>query len=212
MANLRFLILENNKITKLPEEIVGLENLEGLYLNHNQITELPTNIYKLKSLKKLNLYNNQLTILPKKIFKLKSLENLNLYGNPIKSINKKMYKLKNLREFDVKACKELNLASLFTAFKKSKNRIAINLTGRESFEKPYSLLIKVDIKDTLINEIEFLSKNLVFLNLKNSDIKTVPASLEKLQALEQIHINYSRLKDEDKKKIKAILPKTCQVY
>ncbi len=63
----------------LPDDICSLGRLEGLVLAKNRISRLPENIGGM-NLKVLSLYSNNLSELPESFFDLK-LEKLNLAGN-----------------------------------------------------------------------------------------------------------------------------------
>ena len=84
---MRILLLDDNKLTKLPSGICKLTNLHGLSVNNNQLTRLPHCIDKLKSLQSLRLSNNKLTSTPKVLAYLDNLLILDLDGNKI-NLNK----------------------------------------------------------------------------------------------------------------------------
>jgi hypothetical protein len=65
---LRYLYLNHNQLTTIPEQIGNLAALTSLYLNSNELTKLPERIGNLTALTKLYLYDNQLTSLPNSIF------------------------------------------------------------------------------------------------------------------------------------------------
>jgi Leucine-rich repeat (LRR) protein len=61
LQSLKWLDLQNNQITSVPDSIGQLQKLEYLYLHNNQLTALPDSIGQLQSLKRLDLDNNQLS-------------------------------------------------------------------------------------------------------------------------------------------------------
>ena len=87
---LTHLDLSDNLLTRLPTELVQLENLKWLDVSNNQITELPSNIGCLHYLEHLNVSHNRLTSLPKSFIEFRnhvsgqiSLTKLLLDGNQI---------------------------------------------------------------------------------------------------------------------------------
>ena len=80
--------------------IDNLKSLKYLYLNNNKLTSIPDSISKMKSLKYLYLSNNNLTSIPDSISNLKSLKTLYLENNSIiiNEDNKKLIKF--LEKFD----------------------------------------------------------------------------------------------------------------
>ena len=81
-TKLKWLWLEDNQLTELPNSIGNLTNLEKLWLVNNQLTELPQSIGNLTNLKKLNLRGNRLTELPQSIGNFTNLESIWLDSNP----------------------------------------------------------------------------------------------------------------------------------
>jgi Leucine rich repeat len=81
LAHLRFLHLDNNRLTQLPEKIGRLARLKRLHLNSNQLARLPESIGRLAHLEELYLHRNLLTQLPESIRQLARLRKLCLDGN-----------------------------------------------------------------------------------------------------------------------------------
>ncbi len=90
-------ILNDNKINKIPKIIFCLNNLEKLCLHQNLITEIPDSIDKLINLKFLSLNNNLITNMPDSIGKLINLKFLGMHNNLITNIPDSIGKLINLK-------------------------------------------------------------------------------------------------------------------
>jgi len=84
-ASLRFLYLNNNDLTCIPEKFgespFALPNLKVLYLGDNKITWLPDGIGNLRNISTLDITNNLLTYLPETLKKLINLKYLQISGN-----------------------------------------------------------------------------------------------------------------------------------
>lgn len=86
-------ILNSNKIDKMPQVIFQLINLQELWLNQNLITNIPDSIGNLTNLKLLSLHNNLISEIPDSIGNLTKLEKLYLGFNKIKHIPKTVVNL-----------------------------------------------------------------------------------------------------------------------
>ncbi len=95
-AILEYAMLVRNKFTKLPPEILKLNNLNELDLRNNQITELPAEIGQLNHLTILNLHNNKITDLPPEIWQLNKLTDLDLSNNQITELSSEIGQLASL--------------------------------------------------------------------------------------------------------------------
>jgi len=67
------LMIDNNRLTSVPREILEIPRLQELILTDNQLTQLPDELIQLTSLQKLNVDNNQLTTLPRALLALPNL-------------------------------------------------------------------------------------------------------------------------------------------
>jgi hypothetical protein len=80
---LRWLILTNNKIEKLPTSLGSLSYLQKLMLAGNRLQSLPESMASCKKLELIRLSANQLTRLPPWLFSLPRLSWLAYAGNPL---------------------------------------------------------------------------------------------------------------------------------
>jgi len=81
--NIRWLILTDNKLTRLPESIGKLGNLQKLMLAGNQLQALPEGMAQCTNLQLVRLAANQLTCLPDWLLYLPKLSWLAFSGNPL---------------------------------------------------------------------------------------------------------------------------------
>jgi len=84
----RTLVLSFNKLTRLPDNVVLLNNLRSLVLSGNQITALPESIGALQNLRSLVLIGNPIKDLPKSLSQMPNLAYLDLRGTGIKQAPK----------------------------------------------------------------------------------------------------------------------------
>ncbi|KAM4652717.1 osteomodulin [Discoglossus pictus] len=83
--NLMYLSLENNSISRIPEDyFTTLQNLVAIRMSHNNLEDISMNMFNLPNLMELNLGHNKL----KKLFFIpRSLEHLYLQDNDIEILN-----------------------------------------------------------------------------------------------------------------------------
>jgi hypothetical protein len=98
LARLRFLYLNNNRLTRLPESIGRLAQLQELALVGNRLTQLPRCVAHLARLESLRLSYNRLTQLPKWIGQLARLNRLHLNSNKLARLPESIGQLGQLQE------------------------------------------------------------------------------------------------------------------
>lgn len=81
--NLRWLILTDNALTKLPQSFGQLSQLKKLALAGNKLASLPDSITQCRQLELIRLSANQLESVPSGLFKLPKLAWFALSGNPL---------------------------------------------------------------------------------------------------------------------------------
>ena len=91
---MKFLRINDNLISKLPESFYGLENLETFLIHNNQLKSISPSIKKLKKLEELSLTNNQLQEIPNEISEMDNLKYLLLGDNNISSLPNSLSQLK----------------------------------------------------------------------------------------------------------------------
>jgi hypothetical protein len=79
---LRWLILTDNQITRLPDTLGERPRLQKLALAGNRLTQLPTNLAQLTNLELVRISANQLTVCPDHLLALPKLAWLAFSGNP----------------------------------------------------------------------------------------------------------------------------------
>lgn len=192
------LSLFNSDITNLPPEIGNLENLTDLYLAQNKISSLPKEIGRLKSLITLNLFENPISDVPKEIKKLKNLEKLTLTVTQASVFSNELGKLKNL--------KFLNIGT-FAFDIETIPEFVFELPEIETLEIYLSKNFK--LKQELI-KLQNLT-NLKQLALEAGNLKTLPEEIKLLKNLKQLNLGWNNFSEQEKAKIKKMLP-DCDVY
>jgi hypothetical protein len=84
---LRWLILTDNQITRLPDTLGERPRLQKLALAGNRLTQLPTNLAQLTNLELVRISANQLTVCPDHLLALPKLAWLAFSGNPFTQTN-----------------------------------------------------------------------------------------------------------------------------
>lgn len=93
--NLEELILQRNKITRVPAAIGNLTELKKLSFNYNNISSVE-GIDKLQKLEELSFYQNKLTEIPAGVYALTNLKSIDLYHNEISKIDDRIADMRNL--------------------------------------------------------------------------------------------------------------------
>jgi Leucine-rich repeat (LRR) protein len=101
-AQFEYSILIRNKFTKLPPEILQLNNLTELKVHNNQIAELPAEIKQLSNLTILSISGNRLAKLPPEIGQLNRLIELDLDDNLFRELPPQIGQLTNLTKLSIK--------------------------------------------------------------------------------------------------------------
>jgi Leucine-rich repeat (LRR) protein len=135
--NLKFLDLENNLITRIPEELGQLEKLSEFYIPVNKLKELPASFGNLQNLKILGLARNELTGFPHALTKLEKLIALDLANNKIKNLPSEINQLKDLQELYLQNNEITALPAEFFELTKLKK---LHLEGNPINEKDKAIL------------------------------------------------------------------------
>ena len=105
-CGLRWLRLNGNGLTSLPEAIGKLKDLRRIYLNDNAIASLPASLASLEALEDVSLANNRLEAFPEVLVGLPSLRNLDLRGNAsITALPANIGDMKALRTLTLAGCR-----------------------------------------------------------------------------------------------------------
>ncbi|MFX1236144.1 MAG: leucine-rich repeat domain-containing protein [Promethearchaeota archaeon] len=102
LRNLKWLFLEGNNITLLPNEIGKLKKLEELYLENNNISSLPNDFSLLNNLEFLDLSSNKFEIISNELCQLKNIKKILLKDNKIREIPHQIANLKTLIKLDMR--------------------------------------------------------------------------------------------------------------
>lgn len=88
-ANIKVLLLNNNKLTCLPDELRYCTSISGIYLDGNLISEIPAPLFALGNLKNIGLNNNKINHIGGKF--CGPIRNIFVIDNPIKTICPNFY-------------------------------------------------------------------------------------------------------------------------
>ncbi len=105
-SGLRWLRLNGNGLTALPDSIGSLADLRRIYLNDNALVTLPDSFASLSSLEDVALSGNKLTDFPAVLLALPNLRNLDLRGNgAITKLPENIGDMKALRTLTLAGCR-----------------------------------------------------------------------------------------------------------
>ncbi len=193
LGNLRIISLSGTQITRLPDNFNKLLQLEELNLSYSNLSRLPMVLDGLKSLRRLDLRHSYLFRLPDEINKLVSLSHLLLGNTRLEIVNNSIGELGNLKVLDLSStkikalpesiCKLHNLSALYLENNKELKYLPEQM-GDLCNLNTLSLYGSESIK-TLPCSIDKLN-NLCELDLSNTGIVTVPASIFGLKHIERI--------------------------
>ncbi len=102
---LRWLRLNSNRLTKLPDAIGGLADLQRLYVRGNRLTELPDSLASLSCLEDIAASDNAFTNFPPVLLRIPRLRNLDLRNcRGIASLPEGIGEMKALRALTLTGC------------------------------------------------------------------------------------------------------------
>ena len=221
LINLTTLNLQNNQLTELPNWIGNLTNLTKLNLCHNHLTELPKSIGNLTKLTELNLEQNQLTELPNWIGNLINLTYLDLgtvlyfRKNRFIELPENIGNLINLTELRAEC---IHLTRLPNNIRNLANLTKLYLDSNQLTELSESIgnltnLICLDLKKNQLTSLpESIGNltNLKSLNLAENQLTSLPKSIGNLTILRFLYLKNNPISEEEKEKIKNLLP-NCEI-
>lgn len=201
LEKLKTLILNDNKITEIPEQIGNLRSLRNLQLKNNNIINLPNSICNLKQLNILIISENHLKSLPVFLGDLKLLTVLEVGKNSgLKFLPTSIGNLMNLRKFEAGGLNlhpnglSENFFSLFCIEDLCLSRTH-QVASSKGFWKLWRLR-KLDISKCRIfefpNWICTLSR-LRILKIECNLIKSIPEQISDLKNLDRLDISKNQL-------------------
>lgn len=166
----------NAGLTTLPEDIINLDQLIQLNLDQNQLSSLPTALGKMRSLASLSVSNN---------YQLSSFDVLN-GSNLLKTLRASNCMMKSLPKIN------LNL----TTIEFNGNQLT-SLDGLENITSisGYSFSFANNSFQTISDDSFAQIQELHYLNLSNSSLIELPASVYQIQGLQTIDVHSNWLSD-----------------
>ncbi|EQB62363.1 leucine-rich repeat protein [Vairimorpha apis BRL 01] len=183
--SLKYVILNFNKLVKLPKHFFGLKNIEIIQLKYNNLSDVSELIGKLSKLTSIDISFNKIESLRCSISKLINLKYINISGNKLKDFPYRCKDLCNLKELDLcnnfivniePICEINNLEYLH--LRNLENLEELVLSSNNISFLPKSLincknLLKLDLHENKIsfipNELLEMLNTLRYLDLKGND-------------------------------------------
>ena len=176
-VNLKVLVLDHNRISRLPKGLIAFDSLKRIYWRYNELGDSQPKLPKMRGVTKIDLTGNSLVKLPK-VHRLKDLEELILEENDFVKIPIwRTRKLKKLKELDL-----------------SKNSLIVD-------KRWYGLLDHVEILKLNKCELQTLHPSLYRmsglkeLQVQVNKLSTVPAGISNLARLEKLSFYKNQLKE-----------------
>ncbi len=230
--------LNGNLLTQLPPEIARLTDLQILNLSNNYLKQLPNGIGKMKHLMYLKLSNNQLRKVPNEIKRLIHLRQLELGGNQLNQGEKEKIKkwlpncsivtgkeytnideaLKDSNEVYILTLSNKNLSHLDSKIESLNKLEELNLSDNKLTIFPPELAKLTNLKKLYLiyNQLRELPPiiaklgKLELLSLRSNKLVQISPEIGKLKNLKLLFIDNNQLNQEDKKKVKELLPH-CEI-
>lgn len=196
--NLEVLILNDNRVEKLPKELQQLSKLDRIYWERNELGKKRFKIPKLPGVTKLDLSGNALRKLPK-LKRLDGLKELVLQENEFESIP--TWKLRKARTI-----KEVDLSSNPMTLGKEKYHrldwlpvLKLNKCGLDSIHPSFYRLTGLEELQLQVNKLTSVPEGvssmskLTKLSFYKNELTSLPADLFEMQDLEVIDLYYNQL-------------------
>lgn len=189
MQSLRELILNNNKLEKLPLHLTSLPVLKFIYAHNNQLTSVNFQGVNNESLQICNLSNNN-------IDSVSHIENFLYLSHLDLSTNK-------LKSLPISVCNCSNLYFLAVS-NNDINYVSKSIKNLSNLDK---LLIENNQLTELPNEFTYLS-SLRSLLISNNPLSSFPPSMEKMKSLKIIELYNVEIYREQRVELQNKLPNT----
>jgi len=215
LGKLEKLILYSNELTALPKELGNLQNLKVLNVWRNKLIEIPREIGNLKQLKLLDVGNNEIRYIPSEIGNLTELEILQLNSNQFRDLPNNIVKLRNLKLLDLGWN---NLTEIPPEIYKLVKLEKLSLEKNQITSLPLEIGDLVNLKQLRLdyNKISKLPTeiakliNLQDLRLAKNPIKSLPTEISKLKNLKTLDLHGCLLSNNEKERVKKLLP-NCEI-
>jgi Leucine-rich repeat (LRR) protein len=182
------LTLISKLLVEIPD-VTQFKNLKELILSNNDIAQIPKTLGQAKSLERLILDENRLTDLPGSVLvKLPELVTLRARSNKLTNLPDEVGLLKKLSKIDISA----NLLS----------KLPDNLGEATNLKVLYA---DGNLLRELPKGIGDLKK-LEYLSLSGNALTKLPDEIKNLTALKHLHLENNQFSQEEKERIKKLLP------
>ncbi|MCH2045269.1 MAG: leucine-rich repeat domain-containing protein [Saprospiraceae bacterium] len=192
---LKNLMITNTQIEQIPDDFFNnFPNLIYLNIGYNSLRKLPSSLKKLKNLTHLYLTANELETLPNWIGELEKLEHLDLAKNKkLKELPPVLGELSQLKKLDLSATKKLDKNTLALIVSKMESLEELNLANNGLREIPQNLDCLTQLKQLILNR---------------NKLSILPDSIQNLEGLKVLWLYNNLISEEEKQRIRKLLPTT----
>lgn len=199
--NVRFLILDNNNITRIHSGILP-NTLKSLSLHHNTLQSLNNSLLNLYDLEWLLISYNNIKTLNDELTGLRNLELLYADGNQIETLDDSLYNCTKLKRLILSKNRISSLVDNFIGLDLSELDLSYNLLT-ELFDTEFQSLINLKTLDLSHNQIHSLGKSLTYLknvqslNLAGNQLTEIDESFNCLNKLKSLDLSGNLLENLD---------------
>lgn len=193
-TNLRYLLLQNNNITRLPDSFCSMKSLRSLDIANNHVEHILDCIGNVTSLTLMNLWGNNITHITEGICSLKSLSVLRLRENNIKTLPSCFGQLKSLTTLALG--NNPSLATLPDTMNNLTNLAELNISFCNFSSLPHALRGMPKLRNLFANNNTFQAlpdwigeiRTLQVLSFDNNFLRTLPDTIGNLINLTSLYI------------------------